>query len=196
VRVALVADGIGGMHGVTHTLDEIRERGVPGFEVEVIGTDPQRRPPPERGRRGRHPFYAGLKVGVPSLPASSRRWPRAATSSCTSARPARRVRRGADRPRHGPADHRQLPHRADRLHGAALGRRRARGGCRGRAGRVLRRLRHVLSPSEVSDGRLRALGFDDAKIGRWDRGVDLDRFSPTLRTRAADGRVRVLYAAA
>ena len=28
------------MHGVTHTLDEIRERGVPGFEVEVIGTDP------------------------------------------------------------------------------------------------------------------------------------------------------------
>ena len=30
---------IGGMHGVTHTLDEIRERGVPGFEVEVIGTD-------------------------------------------------------------------------------------------------------------------------------------------------------------
>jgi predicted metal-dependent phosphoesterase TrpH len=40
VRVALVADGIGGMHGVTHTIDEIRERGVPGFEVEVIGTDP------------------------------------------------------------------------------------------------------------------------------------------------------------
>src|SRR6202011_1458920 len=39
-RVALVADGVGGMHGVTHTLDEIRERGVPGFEVEVIGTDP------------------------------------------------------------------------------------------------------------------------------------------------------------
>ena len=39
VRVALVADGLDGMHGVTHTLDEIRERGVPGFEVEVIGTD-------------------------------------------------------------------------------------------------------------------------------------------------------------
>ena len=40
IRVALVADGIGAMHGVTQTLDEIRERGVPGFEVEVIGTDP------------------------------------------------------------------------------------------------------------------------------------------------------------
>ena len=39
LRVALVADGVGGMHGVTRTLEEIRERGVPGFEVEVIGTD-------------------------------------------------------------------------------------------------------------------------------------------------------------
>ncbi|MEA2131645.1 MAG: hypothetical protein QOJ85_4536, partial [Solirubrobacteraceae bacterium] len=39
LRVALVADAVGGMHGVTHTLDELRERGVPGFEVEVVGTD-------------------------------------------------------------------------------------------------------------------------------------------------------------
>ena len=38
-RVALVADGLGGMHGVTHTIQQIRDRGVPGFEVEVIGTD-------------------------------------------------------------------------------------------------------------------------------------------------------------
>ncbi|HEY2440534.1 MAG TPA: hypothetical protein VGI07_09900, partial [Solirubrobacteraceae bacterium] len=29
-RVALVADGLGGMHGVTHTIQQIRERGVPG----------------------------------------------------------------------------------------------------------------------------------------------------------------------
>lgn len=39
LRVALVADGVGAMHGVTQTLDQIRERGVPGFEVDVIGTD-------------------------------------------------------------------------------------------------------------------------------------------------------------
>ena len=38
-RVALVADGIGATHGVTRTLEELRERGVPGFEVDVIGTD-------------------------------------------------------------------------------------------------------------------------------------------------------------
>ena len=48
-RVALIADGIGSMHGVTHTIEQIRERGVPGFDVDVIGTDPgvdRRLPPP------------------------------------------------------------------------------------------------------------------------------------------------------
>src|SRR5213075_434944 len=71
LRVALVADAVGGMHGVTHTLDEIRERGVPGFEVEVVGTDANvdRRLPavPDIDL----PFYEGLKLGVPSLTAIS-----------------------------------------------------------------------------------------------------------------------------
>ncbi len=39
LRVALVADAISGTDGVTHTLEQIRRRGVPGFDVEVIGTD-------------------------------------------------------------------------------------------------------------------------------------------------------------
>src|SRR6187402_310682 len=39
-RVAVIADGIGSMHGVTHTIEQIRERGVPGFEVDIVGTDP------------------------------------------------------------------------------------------------------------------------------------------------------------
>src|SRR4029453_8886307 len=69
VRVALVADGIGSMHGVTHTLDEIRERGVPGFEVEVIGTDPHVDRRLSAVAEVDVPFYAGLRVGVPSLPA-------------------------------------------------------------------------------------------------------------------------------
>ena len=69
IRVALVADGIGGMHGVTHTLDEIRERGVPGFEVEVIGTDPHVDRRLSAVAEVDIPFYAGLRVGVPSLPA-------------------------------------------------------------------------------------------------------------------------------
>ena len=28
------------MHGVTRTIEQVRELGVPGFEVEVVGTDP------------------------------------------------------------------------------------------------------------------------------------------------------------
>jgi glycosyltransferase involved in cell wall biosynthesis len=50
----------------------------------------------------------------------------------------------------------------------------------------------VLSPSAASDARLAELGV--SAVGRWDRGVDVSRFSPTLRARAGDGRVRVLYA--
>jgi predicted metal-dependent phosphoesterase TrpH len=40
-RVAILADGIGSMHGVTRTIEEIRQRGVPGFEIDVVGTDPE-----------------------------------------------------------------------------------------------------------------------------------------------------------
>src|SRR5919201_5921372 len=57
------------MHGVTHTLDEIRERGVPGFEIEVIGTDANVDRRLAAVAEIDIPFYAGLKVGVPSLPA-------------------------------------------------------------------------------------------------------------------------------
>ncbi len=69
-RVALVADGVGGMHGVTHTLDEIRDRGVAGFEVEVIGTDSCVDRRLSAVAEVDIPFYEGLKVGVPSLPAA------------------------------------------------------------------------------------------------------------------------------
>ena len=67
-RVALVVDAAGSMHGVTHTIERIRELGVPGFEVEVIGTDPRvdRRLPAVA--EVDVPFYAGLEVGVPSVP--------------------------------------------------------------------------------------------------------------------------------
>src|ERR1700728_245634 len=68
-RVALVADGVGGMHGVTHTLDEIRDRGVPGFEVDVIGTDADVDRRLSAVAEIDIPYYAGLQIGVPSLPA-------------------------------------------------------------------------------------------------------------------------------
>ena len=72
--MALVADAVGGMHGVTHTLDEIRERGVPGFEVEVIGTDANVDRRLSAVAEVDIPFYEGLRVGVPQ-PARRRRGP-------------------------------------------------------------------------------------------------------------------------
>ena len=67
-RVALIADGIGATHGVTATIEKIRELGVPGFEIEVVGTDPgvDRRLP--AAAELEVPFYAGMSLGVPGLP--------------------------------------------------------------------------------------------------------------------------------
>ncbi|HWO46637.1 MAG TPA: PHP-associated domain-containing protein, partial [Solirubrobacterales bacterium] len=66
-RVAVIADGIGSMHGVTHTIEQIRERGVPGFEVDIVGTDPgvDRRLP--AAAELEIPFYEGMTLGVPGL---------------------------------------------------------------------------------------------------------------------------------
>ena len=64
-----MADAVGSTHGVTRTLEQIRERGVPGFEVEVIGTDPNVDRRLSAVAEIDVPFYAGLEVGVPSLPA-------------------------------------------------------------------------------------------------------------------------------
>jgi predicted metal-dependent phosphoesterase TrpH len=68
-RVALVADAVGALHGVTRALEEIHERGVPGYEVEVIGTDANVDRRLSAVAEVGVPFYPGLKVGVPSLPA-------------------------------------------------------------------------------------------------------------------------------
>ena len=69
-RVAILADGIGSMHGVTRTIEEIRQRGVPGFEIEVVGTDPEVDLRLSAVAEIDVPFYPGLRIGVPSLPAA------------------------------------------------------------------------------------------------------------------------------
>jgi glycosyltransferase involved in cell wall biosynthesis len=53
----------------------------------------------------------------------------------------------------------------------------------------------VLSPSPATDERLKQLGIAPEKIGRWDRGVDVERFDPGLRTAGMfPGAINVLYA--
>ena len=85
-------------HGVSHTIERIRELGVPGFEVEVIGTDRgvDRRLPAVA--EVEMPFYEGLRLGVPSLPEPRRDADRGPLrpDPRRHARPGR-GRRGADR---------------------------------------------------------------------------------------------------
>ena len=196
LRVALVADGIGAMHGVTHTLEEIQARGVPGFEVEVVGTDANvdRRLPAVR--EVDLPFYAGLEVGVPSLPGITEALAEGRYDVVHLVSPgpcgvaAAVIARVLELPVVG-SYHTEL---------AAYARLRSGDGALGRAaewalGAFYGRCHHVLSPSPASDACLRDLGIAPERIGRWDRGVDVTRFS---RDRRVDGllagEVNVLYA--
>jgi glycosyltransferase involved in cell wall biosynthesis len=195
IRVALVADGVGSMHGVTHTLDEIRERGLPGFEVEVVGTDPNvdRRLPAVA--EVDVPFYPGLEIGVPSLPdvAEALTDGRYDLVHLISPGPAgiaaALLARLLGLPVVG-SYHTELGayarlRTADERIETAVG--MALAVFYGQCG-------HVLSPSRAADRSLAEIGIEPDRIGRWDRGVDLDRFSPTLRSREADGELVVLYA--
>jgi glycosyltransferase involved in cell wall biosynthesis/predicted metal-dependent phosphoesterase TrpH len=196
LRVALVADGVGGMHGVTHTLDEIRERGVPGFEVEVVGTDLNVDRRLSAVAEVDIPFYAGLKVGVPSLPAivevlAEGRYDLVHLCSPGPAGAAAAVLgRVMDLPLVG-SYHTELA--------AYTALRTSDPGLEAAATMAMAAFYGacdvVLSPSEASDGVLRGLGIAPGRIGRWDRGVDVQRFRPALRDRTAlPGQVSVLYA--
>ncbi|HEY5142582.1 MAG TPA: glycosyltransferase [Solirubrobacteraceae bacterium] len=197
-RVALVADGVGSMHGVTHTLDEIRERGVPGFEVEVVGTDPHvdRRLPSVRDVDV--PFYPGLQVGVPSLPGivealSEGRYDLIHVCSPGPAGiAANLIGHMTDLPVLG-SYHTELAAYA----GLRARDPRLEAGMRAALSAFYGRCDAVLSPSEASDAVLRELGIAPARIGRWDRGVDVERFRPELREPGLLGpqdRINVLYA--
>ena len=196
-RVALVADGLGGMHGVTHTIQQIRERGVPGFDVEVIGTDADVDRRLSAVAEVDIPFYPGLKIGVPSLPAivDALAEGRYDVIHLCSPGPAGigawLLARVLELPVLG-SYHTELAAYAglrtgmahlEALAAMALG--TFYGACD-----------IVLSPSPASDDRLRALGIDADHVGRWDRGVDLARFDPALRTPdlLPEDSINVLYA--
>jgi len=197
LRVALVADGIGATHGVTRTLEELRERGVPGFEVEVIGTDAHvdRRLPSVA--EAEVPYYEGLKVGVPSLPSvvealSEGRYD--LLHLCTpgpAGIAAALTGRLLGLPTTG-SYHTELA--------AYAGLRSGDAGLKFRTDLALAAFYGqcdvVLSPSTFTDDRLGALGIPAERIARWDRGVDLARFSPDRRVPGLldPSRINVLYA--
>ena len=192
VRVALVADGVSAVHGVMRTLAEIRERGVPGFEVDVIGTDMEVDRRLGAVAEIEVPHYAGLTVGVPS--------PLAVIEALADGRyglvhvcspgpagiAAALAARALELPLAG-SYHTELAAYAGLRSGdpgleaavhAALG--AFYGACD-----------VVLSPSRASDARLAQLGVD--RVVRWDRGVDVARFDPRRRVGSPRGRIDVLY---
>jgi glycosyltransferase involved in cell wall biosynthesis/predicted metal-dependent phosphoesterase TrpH len=194
-RVALVADGIGGTHGVTHTIQRIRELGVPGFEVDVIGTDADVDRRLSAVAEIDVPFYNGLKIGVPSITAITEvlaegRYDLVHVCSPGPAGVAAwGIAKVLELPLVG-SYHTELAAYAglrsgfahvEVLANYALG--KFYGACDA-----------VLSPSSATDGGLEQMGIDPSIIGRWDRGVDIKRFDPALRDEdLLPGEISVLY---
>ena len=181
LRVALVADGLGATHGVARTLEQIRERGVPGLRGRGDRHRRVRRPAPDLGRGGRdavlpradgrHPRPPGGRRGArrrPLRPAArvlarpggiAARADRAGCSACRS--PAPTTPSWPPTRACGPA-----------TRGLAVGMTaRARG--------VLRPVRPRALPVRARTPPSARSASTPARIGRWDRGVDLARFSPS-----------------
>jgi glycosyltransferase involved in cell wall biosynthesis/predicted metal-dependent phosphoesterase TrpH len=195
-RVALIADGIEGMHGVTRTIEQIRELGVPGFEVEVVGTDPgvDRRLPAAAALEV--PFYEGMTLGVPGLPdlvetlAEGRYDMVHVTAPGPAGIGATLLGRVTGMPLLG-SYHTELA--------AYAGLRSGDDGletlARMALGAFYRAPSLVLSPSPAADRSLIGLGADPSRVGRWERGVDVSRFDPDKAERDAfPGELKVLYA--
>jgi len=195
-RIAVIADGIGSVHGVTATIEKIRELGVPGFEVEVVGTDAgvDRRLP--AATEIEIPFYAGMSLGVPGLPdlvetlAEGRYDAIHVTAPGPAGVAATLVNRIAGTPLIG-SYHTELATYA----GLRSGDEGLEGMAKMALGAFYRAPSLVLSPSPAADRSLLALGVAADRLGRWERGVDVSRFMPGRAVREDfPGEIKVLYA--
>jgi len=195
-RVALIADGIEAMHGVTHTIEQIRERGVPGFEVEVVGADPgvDRRLPAATALQV--PFYEGMTLGVPGLPdlAETLAEGRYDLVHVTAPGPAGVTASLLSRVSGTPlvaSYHTELAAYA----GLRSGDGSLEAISRVALGAFYTAPSRVLSPSPAADRSLLGFGLEEERIDRWERGVDVTRFGPEKAERSAyPGELRVLYA--
>ncbi|HSI81831.1 MAG TPA: glycosyltransferase [Solirubrobacterales bacterium] len=195
-RAALIVDGSASMHGVTHTIERVREHGVPGWEVEVVGTDARvdRRLPAVA--EVEIPFYPGLRIGIPSLPelvgtlADGRYELIHVASPGPAGAAAALAARIGEIPLVG-SYHTELAAYAGLRSGDPM----LEAGIRFGLGLFYSQCRVVLSPSPAADRSLLELGVGAERLGRWERGVDLGLYDPALRDPSRfPGEVRVLYA--
>ncbi|MDX6608421.1 MAG: hypothetical protein QOF85_346 [Solirubrobacterales bacterium] len=195
-RIALIADGIGARHGVTATIEKIRELGVPGFEIEVVGTDAgvDRRLP--AAAELEVPFYAGLSLGVPGLPglaetlAEGRYDAVHVTAPGPAGIAAMLLNRIAGTPLIA-SYHTELATYA----GLRSGDGELESLAQTALGAFYGAPSLVLSPSPAADRSLLALGVGAGCLGRWERGVDVARFDPAKAAREDfPGEIKILYA--
>jgi glycosyltransferase involved in cell wall biosynthesis/predicted metal-dependent phosphoesterase TrpH len=194
-RVAILADGIGSTHGVTRTIEEIRHRGVPGYEIEVVGTDPEVDRRLSAVAEIDVPFYPGLRIGVPSLPGAVQ----TLTDGCfdvihvCSPGPAgiagALLARALGLPLVG-SYHTELTAYAELRSGQRI----IAEAMAMAVSAFYNACDVVLSPSPAADDALAAIGMGAERVLRWDRGVDTRRFDPALRQEALlPGAINVLY---
>ena len=195
-RVAIVTDAIEGVHGVSRTIEELRGRGVPGFEVEVVGTDPAVDRRLAAVAELEIPFYPGLRIGVPALPglvealAEGRYDAVHLTSPGPAGVAAALVARTMGLPLLG-SHHTELGAYAHLRSGDSV----LAGGVDLGLAAFYGACDLVLSPSAAADASLRTLGVGDDKVARWGRGVELARFGPHHRVEGhLPGELNVLYA--
>ncbi len=200
-RVAILADGIGSTHGVTRTIEEIRSRGVSGYEIEVVGTDPEVDLRLSAVAEIDVPYYPGLQIGVPSLPAAVQTLADGAFDAIHVCSPGpvgvagALLARALGLPLIG-SYHTELTAYAN----LRSGRPELAGAMALAVGTFYRACDIVLSPSLASDEALREIGMPAERIMRWDRGVDTSRFDPSLREESLLGgesgdehRINVMY---
>jgi glycosyltransferase involved in cell wall biosynthesis/predicted metal-dependent phosphoesterase TrpH len=192
-RVAILADGIGSTHGVTRTIEEIRSRGVPEYEIEIVGTDPEVDRRLSAVAEIDVPYYPGLRIGVPSLPAAVQTLADGRFDAIHVCSPGPAgvagalLARALGLPLIG-SYHTELTAYAD----LRSGRPELAGAMAMAVSAFYRACDVVLSPSAASDQALAGIGMSTERIMRWDRGVDTARFDPSLRdpsllARARDG---------
>jgi glycosyltransferase involved in cell wall biosynthesis/predicted metal-dependent phosphoesterase TrpH len=181
-RVAILVDGIGSTHGVTRTIQEIRQRGVPGFEIEVVATDPDVDRRLSAVAEFDVPFYPGLKIGVPSLSAAAQTLSEGLFDAIHVCSPGPAGIAGAllahalGLPLIG-SYHTELTAYAK----LRSGEQRVVEAMAMAVGVFYNACDLVLSPSIAADEALASIGMAPEKVLRWDRGVDTSRFDPALR---------------
>ncbi len=195
-RVAILADGIGSTHGVTRVIQEIRQRGVPGFEIEVVGTDPDVDRRLSAVSEFDVPYYPGLRIGVPSLAAAVNTLAEGDFDVIHVCSPGPAgvagalLSRGLGLPLVG-SYHTELTAYA----GLRSGDRQVTDAMATAVSTFYGACDLVLSPSPASDQALGAIGVGPGKTMRWDRGVDTARFDPARRVAGLLPRtaINVLY---